>query len=97
MNTRIQSILDTTAKRFDEKYAEGLNMGAKGNVEAYKSFIHAEQLAVLEAVREVISGLKVEENFLAKMHTESLLREPYGDRMYNHAIGDALSALDLNK
>lgn len=98
----LQSILDTTAKRFDDEFG---NQNLRDNkseqkVERYiKSFIHAEQLAVLEAVRKEIKGKKNEFELLA--YTSA---DPGEEREATHiafrvyeVLSDLLSALDLKE
>lgn len=105
MTSPIQSILDTTAERFDEKfYGETrprrtalLSKDSELGL-VFKSFIRAEQLRVLEAIQKIVKGMEEEDNYSTAYtdYTEKkAIENSKAILNYNHALKDVLSALDL--
>lgn len=97
----IQKVLDTTVERFNQiPNFDERHFAHPGFREDVKSFIRAEQLAVLGAVQEIVRGMKEEDNYstaYADYTEKKAIENSRAILNYNHALKDLLSALDLNK
>lgn len=102
MTPSLTSILNTTAERFDAEFCipgTTSHLHDQTTANDLKDFIHSEQLTLLAAVKEMVEGMKEEDNYssaYADYTEKKAVENSKAILNYNHALRDVIKQLEVN-